>query len=196
MSSYLFSPENEPEEADSVTLIDEGGRALQCYVENSIEVDNLNYLLLMPVDLPIVIIAWDEDSDDDDEEFSDAILLEDEEEIEEIFPDAKAVLAELDLSLKYTAYSLTVSGELPPIEDDDILTLELEGEDEEQPLEPEELQFLVSFYHKEQRYSIYTPLAPLLFLAKANDNGKVELVSPEDDKMQMILEELLFEEAE
>ena len=92
--------------------------------------------------------------------------------------------------------TLTVSGELPPIEDDDILTLELEGEDEEQPLEPEELQFLVSFYHKEQRYSIYTPLAPLLFLAKANDNGKVELVSPEDDKMQMILEELLFEEAE
>jgi hypothetical protein len=149
----------------------------------------------MPVDLPIVIIAWDEDSDDDDE-FSDAILLEDEEEIEQIFPDAKAVLAELDLSLKYTAYSLTVSGELPPIEDDDILTLELEGEDEDQPLEPEELQFLVSFYHKEQRYSIYTPLAPLLFLAKANDNGKVELVSPEDEKMQMILEELLFEEAE
>jgi hypothetical protein len=33
-------------------------------------------------------------------------------------------------------------------------------------------------------------------LAKANDNGKVELVSPEDEKMQMILEELLFEEAE
>jgi len=194
MSSYRFSPENEPEEADSVSLFDEKGRALDCYVENSIEVDDLNYLLLMPIDIPIVIIAWEEDAEDDDEEFADAILLEDEDEIEQIFPDAKAVLAELDLALKYTAYSLTVSGELPPIEDDDILTLELENEDE--PLEPEELQFLVSFYHKEQRYSIYTPLAPLLFLAKANDNGKIELVSPEDKKMQMILEELLFEEVD
>ena len=194
MSSSLFSRENEPEEADSVTLFDERGRTLECYVENAIEVDNLNYLLLMPVDIPIVIIAWEEDEDDDDEEFADAILLEDEEEIEQLYPDAKAVLAELDLTLKHTAYSLTVSGELPPIEDDDILTLELENEDE--PLEPEELQFLVSFYHQEQRYSIYTPLAPLLFLAKTNEKGKIELVSPEDEKMQMILEELLFEEVE
>lgn len=194
MSSYLFSPENEPDEADSVSLFDEKGRTLDCYVENSIEVDDLNYLLLMPIDIPIVIIAWEEDSEDDDDEFADAILLEDEDEIEQIFPDAKAVLAELNLALKYTAYSLTVSGELPPIEDDDILTLELENEDE--PLEPEELQFLVSFYHQEQRYSIYTPLAPLLFLAKSNENGKVELVSPEDERMQMILEELLFEEVD
>ncbi len=194
MSSYLFSPENEPDEADSVSLFDEKGRTLDCYVENSIEVDDLNYLLLMPIDIPIVIIAWEEDSEDDDDEFADAILLEDEDEIEQIFPDAKAVLAELNLALKYTAYSLTVSGELPPIEDDDILTLELENEDE--PLEPEELQFLVSFYHQEQRYSIYTPLAPLLFLAKSNDNGKIELVSPEDERMQMILEELLFEEVD
>lgn len=193
MSSYLINPENEPDESDSVTLVDEKGRTLDCYIENSIEVDDTNYLLLMPVDIPVVIIAWD-DEDDEDDEFSDAVLLEDEEEIEQIFPDAKAVLAELDLSLKYTAYSLTVSGELPPIEDDDILTLELENED--QPLEPEELQFLVSFYHKEQRYSIYTPLAPLLFLAKSTYGDKVELVSPEDERMQMILEELLFEEVE
>ncbi len=193
MSSYLINPENEPDESDSVTLVDEKGRTLDCYIENSIEVDDITYLLLMPVDIPVVIIAWDDD-DEEDDEFSDAVLLEDEEEIEQIFPDAKAVLAELDLSLKYTAYSLTVSGELPPIEDDDILTLELENED--QPLEPEELQFLVSFYHKEQRYSIYTPLAPLLFLAKSTDGDKVELVSPEDERMQMILEELLFEEVE
>lgn len=193
MSSYLYNQENEPDEADSVTLFDEMGRTLDCYVENSLEVDDAAYLLLMPVDIPVVIIAWDEDSEEDDEE-ADAILLEDYEEIEQIFADAKAVLAELDLGLKYTAYTLTVSGELPPIEDDDILTLELESDD--QPLEPEELQFLVSFYHEEQRYSIYTPLAPLLFLAKMNQDSKIELVSPEDDQMQHILEELLFEESE
>ncbi|MEY2976940.1 MAG: hypothetical protein RLZZ435_1079 [Cyanobacteriota bacterium] len=190
MSSYLFSQENQPDESDSITLYDKAGRTLDCYVENSIEDDEAQYLLLMPVDIPVVIIAWE--GDDDDEEQADAILLEDEQEIEAIFADAKAVLAELDLSLKYTAYTLTASGELPPIEDDDILTLEIE--DGDQSLEPEELQFLASFYHEEQRYGIYTSLAPLLFLAKAVSENEVELVHPDGDELNYILEELLSDE--
>jgi hypothetical protein len=191
MSSYLFSQENEPDESDSITLYDKAGRTLDCYVENSLEDDEAQYLLLMPVDIPVVIIAWEDEDEDED---SEAILLEDEEEIEAIFPDAKAVLAELDLSLKYTAYTLTVSGELPPIEDDDILTLEIEDGDE--TLEPEELQFLASFYHQDQRYGIYTSLAPLLFLAKAISETEVELVHPENDELNHILEELLFDEGD
>ena len=191
MSSFLYNSDNEPEEAESVTLLDDKGRSLDCYVENSLEMDDHAYLLLMPVDIPVVLIAWDEESGEEEEDLE-AVLLEDYEEIGRIFEDAKAVLAELDLSLKYTAYTLTVSGELPPIEDDDILTLELESDDE--ALEPEELQFLTDFYHEEQHYSIYTPLAPLLFLAKSHPNGKVELVSPEDEQTQQILEELLFED--
>jgi len=191
MSSYLFSQENEPDESDSITLYDKAGRTLDCYVENSLEDDEAQYLLLMPVDIPVVIIAWEDEDEDED---SEAILLEDEEEIEAIFPDAKAVLAELDLSLKYTAYTLTVSGELPPIEDDDILTLEIEDGDE--TLEPEELQFLASFYHQDQRYGIYKSLAPLLFLAKAISETEVELVHPENDELNHILEELLFDEGD
>lgn len=193
MSSTQFSPDHEPEEADSVTLTDEDGRTLDCFVENALETDEGTYLLLMPVDIPIVIIAWDEDSEDE-EEAVEAILLEDKEELDLIFPDAKAVLAELDLALKATAYTLTVSGELPPIEDDSILTLELDADDP--ALEPEELQFLTGFYHEDQKYSIYTPLAPLLFLAKYDKAGELELVSPEDEMMKPILEELLFEELE
>lgn len=192
MSSFLFSQENESDESDIITLYDPEGRALDCYIENSLEEEDAQYLLLMPVDIPVVIIAWEDD--DEEEENAEAILLEDDQEIETIFADAKAVLAELDLALKYTAYTLTVSGELPPIEDDDILTLEIEGDS--QPLEPEELQFLASFYHEEQRYSIYTPLAPLLFLAKAISENEVELVHPENDELKYILEELLFEEAD
>ncbi|BFM38139.1 DUF3727 domain-containing protein [Synechocystis sp. LKSZ1] len=194
MSSYLFSQENEPDEADSVTLRDEAGRTLDCYIENSLDFDDATYLLLMPVDIPIVIIAWEDEADSEEEDDAEAVLLEDNEEIELIFADAKAVLEELNLSLKYTAYTLTVSGELPPIEDEDILTLELD--EAEEGLEPEELQFLASFYHQEQRYSIYTPLAPLLFLAKSNVRGDIELVTPEEERMQYILEELLFEEGD
>lgn len=194
MSAYLFNQENEPDESDSITLYDEAGRPLDCYVENSLEQEDAQYLLLMPVDIPVVIIAWEED--DDETEDAEAILLEDQEEISGIFADAKAVLAELDLSLKYTAYTLTVSGELPPIEDEDILTLEIEGNDPAGEMEEEELQFLASFYHEEERYSIYTPLAPLLFLAKAISETQIELVHPDNDELKHILEELLFEDVD
>jgi hypothetical protein len=191
MSSSQYNPENELDGTEVITLTDESGRSLECYIENALETDEITYLLLMPIDTPVVILAWDDETEQDD--YSNAVLVEDEAEIEKIFPDAKAVLAELDLMLKMTGYTLTVSGELPPLEDEGILTLELESDDQES-LEPEELQFLVSFYHLEQKYSIYTPLAPLLFLATYDQFGNIQLVSPEDGDIQPILEELLFEE--
>ncbi|EAZ88589.1 DUF3727 domain-containing protein [Crocosphaera chwakensis] len=194
MSSFEYNQESDSEDIDRVTLTDEMGRTLDCYIENAMEGNDGTYLLLMPVDIPVVILSWEseEEESDDSEEINNAVLLEDQAEIEEVFPDAKAVLAELDLTLKLTAFTLTVTGELPPIEDDDILTLELENDGPS--LDSEELQFLKDFYHHQQKYSVYTPLSPLLFLAKYNLLGKVELVSPEDEEMQVILEELLFDD--
>ena len=102
------------------------------------------------------------------------------------------MLAELDLVLKHTAFTLTVSGELPPLEEEDILTLELS--EEEQDLEQEEVQLLANFYHRQQKYSIYAPVAPLLFFAKYNKLRQLQLVYPEDEKLRTILEELLADE--
>ncbi len=196
MSSFEYNQESDSEDIERLTLTDEKGHTLDCYVENAIEGSDGTYLLLMPVDIPVVILAWDSEDEDleDKEDMTNAILLEDQGEIEAVFPDAKAVLAELDLSLKLTAFTLTVTGELPPIEDDGILTLELETDGPS--LDSEELQFLKDFYHQQQKYSIYTPLSPLLFLARYNLLGKVDLVSPEDEQMQAILEELLFDDIE
>jgi hypothetical protein len=191
-SQFNFE-ENELEEADIITLWDEQGRSLDCYIENAYETDDLIYMLLVPVDTPVMILAWDEESE---EEESDAFLIEDSEEIDRVFADAKAVLAELDLLLKSTAHTLTVSGELPPLEEDNVLSLEIDSESPSSSSEPEELQFLASFFSEDQKYSIYTPLAPLLFLAVGDAEGKVELVSPDDDGMGPILEELLFDELE
>ena len=102
--------------------------------------------------------------------------------------------------LQYTAYSLTVSGDLPPIEDESILSLELESDDDddddEESEETEELQYLASFYSQDQKYSIYTPLTALLFVATYDQFGQVKLVSPDEEDIQPILEELLFEEGE
>ena len=170
MSPQFNFQENELEEADVITLWDEQGRSLDCYIENAYETDDLTYMLLVPVDTPVMILAWDEESE---EEESDAFLIEDSEEIERVFADAKAVLAELDLLLKPTAHTLTAPSSSS---------------------EPEELQFLASFFSEDQKYSIYSPLAPLLFLAVGDAEGKVELVSPDDDGMGPILEELLFDE--
>ncbi|ROH98337.1 DUF3727 domain-containing protein [Microcystis aeruginosa FACHB-524] len=191
MSPQFNFQENELEEADVITLWDEQGRSLDCYIENAYETDDLTYMLLVPVDTPVMILAWDEESE---EEESDAFLIEDSEEIERVFADAKAVLAELDLLLKPTAHTLTVSGELPPLEEDNVLSLEIDSDEPSSSSEPEELQFLASFFSEDQKYSIYSPLAPLLFLAVGDAEGKVELVSPDDDGMGPILEELLFDE--
>ncbi|AKE63487.1 hypothetical protein N0824_00456 [Microcystis sp. 0824] len=191
MSPQFNFQENELEEADVITLWDEQGRSLDCYIENAYETDDLTYMLLVPVDTPVMILAWDEESE---EEESDAFLIEDSEEIERVFADAKAVLAELDLLLKPTAHTLTVSGELPPLEEDNVLSLEIDSDAPSSSSEPEELQFLASFFSEDQKYSIYSPLAPLLFLAVGDAEGKVELVSPDDDGMGPILEELLFDE--
>ncbi len=182
-------------DAESVTLTDEDGRSLLCYIENSLEErEQITYLLLRPVDSPVTIVTSEQNNDRDDEDIAEVITIEESTEIDRVFADAKAVLAELELSLHNTAYTLTVSGELPPLEEEQIVSLELD--DENSQLESEELQFLASFYHDKQQYKIYTPLSPLLFLASCDSRGKLNLVSPEDRQIQPILEELLFEELE
>jgi hypothetical protein len=191
MFSSEFPQENGSSGNGAVTLRDEAGRSLNCYIEHSLEVEGSEYLLLLPVDSPVEIVVWDEDEDEDE---ADATLLEDDEEIDLVFPDAQAVLAEQNLTLKRTAFTLTVEGELPAVDEEDILTIEIEDDVE---LEPEQFQLLASFYHEDQEYGIYTPLDPLLFFAQRNKAGQPELLSPEEfKKVQPLLEELLFDELE
>ncbi|HHP7229345.1 MAG TPA: DUF3727 domain-containing protein [Xenococcaceae cyanobacterium] len=189
MSSHFRGDKESYDNEDTISLVDANGRSLDCYIEHSLETDGTVYLLLMPIDIPIVIISWDDEAEAAD---SEAVMLEDDVEIAAIFANAKAVLSEHNLTLKHTAYTLTATGELPPIEEEKLLTLNLDEADRE--LEPEELQLLASFYHSDQKYSIYTPLTPLLFFARYNDQEELELVSPEEANFQPILEELLFEE--
>lgn len=187
---FLPNPQeyDDGDDLETITLTDEQGLSLNCYVEHSIEYNCNNYLLLQPIDLPIIILGRDGESENEDE----VIFIEDEEELAEIFGNAKAVLGELNLTLKQTAFTLTASGELPPLEEEDILTLEID--EESGSISPEELQFLASFKHEEEKYEIYTPLAPLMFFARQDSEGDLELISPEDEQIQPILEELLFDE--
>ena len=181
-----FPEENDNAHAGSISLTDDKGRALECYIENSLSVHGQEYVLLLPVDSPVEIFAWQGDGDDEE-----AILVEDDAKIDQIFGIAQAVLSEQNLILKNTAYALTVAGELPPVEESELFTLEIE--DEGADLEPEQLQLLASFYHEDQEYAIYTPLDPLLFFARISKTGTPELLSPEEFReVQPDLEESLF----
>lgn len=190
MFSSKFPEENDNAHAGSITLTDEKGRALECYIEHSLTVDGQEYVLLLPVDSPVEIFAWQGEEDEEE-----AILVEDDATIDQIFGIAHAVLSEQNLILKNTAYALTVAGELPPVEESELFTLEIE--DEGADLEPEQLQLLASFYHEDQEYAIYTPLDPLLFFARVSKTGNPELLSPEEFRqVQPLLEEHLFNEVE
>ncbi|MDJ0588612.1 MAG: DUF3727 domain-containing protein [Pleurocapsa sp. MO_226.B13] len=186
MPSSKFDP-NEQYEEETLTIVDENGRSLPCYIEQSLEIDDMTYLLLVPVDIPVVIMIVNNDSEDELE----AAMLDDDRAIAEIFDDAKAVLAEQNLYLHHTAYTLTATGELPPIEEDQILTLDADEADDEVE---EELQSLANFYHANQKYGIYTPLTPLLFFARYDAENRLELVSPDQENLMPILEELLSDD--
>lgn len=188
MPSSRFD-QNEQYEEETLTIVDEDGRSLPCYIEQSLEIDSMTYLLLVPVDIPVIIMSIDRDSDEELE----AAMLDDDEAIAEIFDNAKAVLSEQNLYLHHTAYTLTATGELPPIEEDRVLTLD-GGEDDDDDEIEEELQSLCYFYHADQKYGIYTPLTPLLFFARYDGENRLELVSPDQENLMPILEELLSED--
>ncbi|MEM7592013.1 MAG: DUF3727 domain-containing protein [Cyanobacteria bacterium P01_A01_bin.83] len=185
MPSSRFDHSEQYEE-ETLTIVDEDGRSLPCYIEQSLELDNMTYLLLVPVDIPVILMSINQDTDEELE----AAMLDDDREIAEIFDNAKAVLAEQNLYLHHTSYTLTATGELPPIEEDQVLTLD-SGDDDD--LE-EELQSLCYFFHADQKYGIYTPLTPLLFFARYDAENHLELVSPDQENLMPILEELLSEE--
>jgi Protein of unknown function (DUF3727)/Protein of unknown function (DUF1292) len=183
------SPQSEDfDDAELVTLTDEAGRELPCYIERELELDGKTYLLLLPENAPIEIFAWDED-----DEIAELVAVEEEEEISRIFADAHAVLSEQNLTLKRTAFTLSAIGELPPLDPTEVVTIELDEEDES--LEPEEFQILARFYNEEQEYAICTPVDPLLFFGKANEKGTISLLSEtEAEQLQPMLEDMLLDE--
>ena len=178
----------EPAEYPVVMLSDDEGRSLSCYVEKSIDLDGDEFLLLLPVHLPIEVFVWEAD-DDGDEMLADI----EEDNIDEIFPSARAVLAELDLLLERSAHTLTAVGDLPEADEEDCFSLEI-GESEDGQSATEEFQMLASFYHNDSQYTLCTPLDPLLFFARRDKAGNVALVEPEEfQSMRSQLEDKLFD---
>lgn len=169
------------DEVPTINLLDEDGQSISCYVERSLSAKGKEYVLLRPVDAPVEIFAWVGDEDEEDE----MLLDVDDAELDEIMPTAKAVLAEQDLTLHRTALALIARGELPEFTEEDVITLDLEGEEGQVNLE--QFQQLASFFHEEQEYVVCTPLDPFLFIARLNSAGQPELLTPDElDTLQQL----------
>ncbi|MGB3511792.1 MAG: DUF3727 domain-containing protein [Microcoleaceae cyanobacterium] len=182
--------ENGQSQETYVTLTDEAGRSLFCTIEYSMELDDREYVMLLPVDLPVEIFTW---APGDLDQAS--IPIGDDEEIDRIFDTAKVVLEEQNLTLQKTAITLTAVGELPEWDEDELDEVD---EDEE---EGEYYEELATFLYQDQKYAIYTPLDPFLIPARKSDDGKLELLSEKEFKkiqpmIQSVLEDQLFDDME
>lgn len=158
-------------EGSTIEIKDDAGKSLPCLVETAFKVGSIEYLLLQPVDIPVQIFGWEETDDDDETQLVDVT----EEEIALIFPIAQAVLAEQNLSLKRSAHTLTVTGELPDSTEENIIEI-----DTEEDGNCSEFQQLADFYYEEQEYSVFTSLDPLMFIAKVGDDGQPTLLTAEE----------------
>ncbi|MGF1569290.1 MAG: DUF3727 domain-containing protein [Nodosilinea sp.] len=186
-----MADDTQPLDESAVVLTDDAGRFLPCQVEQSFQLNNREYLLLLPVDAPIEIFVWQQDGEDEDDE----VLMDiEDDEIDQVFLTAKAVLAEQNLALQRTAITLTAAGELPEVETDNCLTLELDEMDEAGQPMTEDFQVLATCFYEEEEYTLCTPLDPLLIFAYRTSSGTLEVVTPEE--FQLIrggLEEKLFD---
>ena len=178
----------EPAEYPVVNLKDDEGRSLSCYVEKSIDLEGEEFLLLLPVNLPIEIFVWQPDEEEEGEE----VLVDiEDDEIDALLPSARAVLAELDLMLERSAHTLTAEGDLPEADEDDCFSLQV-NDDDEDPV-TEEFQMLADFYHEDAQYTLCTPLEPLMFFARRKGQ-KITLVEAEEfQEMRSQLEDKLFD---
>ncbi|MEM9945265.1 MAG: DUF3727 domain-containing protein [Cyanobacteria bacterium P01_D01_bin.36] len=184
---------DEPAEYPVVMLTDEDDRQLACYVEKSIDVEGSEFLLLLPVNLPIEIFVWESDDEEEDDDEAEILVDIEEDDIDQLFPTARAVLAELDLLLERSAHTLTAEGDLPEADEEDCFSLDISEEGDENPV-TEEFQMLATFFHEESQYTLCTPLDPLLFFATRSAAGEIALVEPEEfQKMRSQLEDKLFD---
>ena len=165
--------------SETLFLRDEHNQALECEILKEVELDGKDYALLMPVHQPIQILAWEESGDEhkvgdsNDSEDEGGLADLEQEELDLILPTAMAVLEELNLKLRRSAYTLTVEGELPePIEE---TAIEIADDDDD----VEEYQLLSTFFHEKKQFGIFAPLDPLLFFAVQPNEGEAYLLSPD-----------------
>ena len=164
------------QEGPTIAVKDDSGRTLICQIEQTFEIEDRQYALLLPLDTPVEIFAWEEDDSGE----TDSLIDVEDKDIDELLPTARAVLAEHDLSLKRSAVTLSVVGHIPEPNDEDCFTLEVGELNTDGDAETEDFQTLATFFHNELEYTVCTPVDPLLLFAEVTGQGEAHMIPPEE----------------
>ncbi|NEQ44201.1 MAG: DUF3727 domain-containing protein [Leptolyngbya sp. SIOISBB] len=186
-----FSDSDFVQDRPTIAVKDEAGRTLMCQVEKTFAIAGRHYALLLPLDTPVEIFAWEPDDSDDD---TDTLIDVEESDIDELLPTARAVLAEHDLTLQRSAVTLSVSGEIPEPHEEDCFTLDIGDIDADGEPDTEEFQTLATFFHEEIEYTICTPMDPLLLFAEVSSEGDAQMIPPEEfERLRPEIESSIFD---
>ena len=186
-----FSDSDFVQDHPTIAVKDEAGRTLRCQVEQTFAIAGRQYALLLPLDTPVEIFAWEPDDSDDD---SDTLIDVEESEIDALLPTARAVLAEHDLTLQRSAVTLSVAGDIPEPHEEDCFTLDIGNIDEDGEPDSEEFQTLATFFHNEIEYTICTPMDPLLLFAEVSVQGDARMIPPEEfERLRPEIESSIFD---
>jgi len=186
-----FSDAEYAQDGPTIALKDAAGRSLVCQIEQTFEIEGRAYALLLPVETPVEIFTWEVDESSEEETIADV----DEDQIDQLFPTAQAVLAEQDLKLHRSAITLTVAGEIPDPDEEDCFTLEIgEANADDDDAMSEEFQILATFFHEDMQYTVCTPTDPLLLFAQISETGEAEVVPPEEfERLRSEIESTIFD---
>ena len=195
----------------TVWLKDDTGRSLFCHLEYSLTLEEKTYGLLQPVDAPVMIFAWEDGAEEPE-------ILEDVAQLEPLLPTARAVLSEQNLTLLDTAVTLTVEGDLPEIEDDDLEPdealknsalrpdslqhseierqgMDLDALDDDEEEEYDEYQLLAHFLFEGCEYEVYTPIKPPFAFWTVLEEGEPQLLAPDAmEEIEPLLNEAVAKE--
>jgi len=141
--------EEEEDERRVVILRDVAmDRVIECFVDREIEIEGRKYATLMPADTPVILAQYHQIGGNHQ-----LIPITADHAIDELFPTASAVLAEMDLSLSRSAVFLTVEGGM--YEDDST------DDDEEEDGSLDDFSLLVSSFTQPRNDAVPPPYYPL-----------------------------------
>lgn len=161
---------------ETLVLRDEQDQVLTCEILKQVELDDMTYALITPVEVMVELLSWEDEGEPDhleDPQIDGTLEELEPQELEQVLPTARAVLAELNLNLHFSAFELmTVAGEVPEPDEEDVIEI---AKDED----VEEYQLLATFYHEQRQYGVFVPLDPLLLFAAQPEDADPYLLTPD-----------------
>ena len=161
-------------EVPTLLIKDGKDNELLCFLEQIVPIDNVEYLLLTPVDTPVSLFKLTNDEEPQ--------LIKTIDKQEEILSVADVVLQEYELKLIRSAVTLTITGDLEEPEPE-----ELEEKDFDEDSELYE-QLGVNFKFNDEEYGLFIPLDPFFIVGKLHEGNAVVLEGNEFNIIQPLIE--------